>query len=332
MPHALSIASPSATTASSPAQAALPVAACEGAAAAVAAVLDRPDEALDYLEAKLAFDALVDPSLDGHRAREEVARLAEEGRRIAGAAPGEAGLLAALRTLIYRPGPWNGHRPFAYDHENFQSIRLKLIANYLRTRRGNCVSMPVLFLILAEKLGLDMTLATSPCHLYLRHRDASGRVVNLEATSGAEPARDVWIRQNFPISDRAVESGLYMRSLSRREGVALMAETVVHQLKSERRWEEAAAVCEAMLRHSPRDAFALANLGASCLNILRAEFVDKYRSVFLIPLPLRPRYALLQQKKDAAFTTAERLGWTPVQLLRAGLEGEAQMQQVERIL
>nr|MDP8994478.1 hypothetical protein [Pseudomonadota bacterium] len=66
MPHAF-IALPSDAAACSP-------------AAAVAAVLDRTDEALDYLDAKLAFDALVDPSLDGHRAREEVARLAEEGR------------------------------------------------------------------------------------------------------------------------------------------------------------------------------------------------------------------------------------------------------------
>jgi regulator of sirC expression with transglutaminase-like and TPR domain len=301
-----------------------------GPAATVAAVLDRPDDELAHLEAKLAFDAIVDPSLDREAARAEVERLAQEARRLAGAGAGSARRLAALRTVVYESGRWNGHRPFAYDYENFKSIPVKLLANYLTTRRGNCVSMPVLFLILAERLRLDMAFAFAPCHLYVRHRDELGRVTNLEPTSGAEPARDVWIRQNFPITDRAVESGLFMRSLSRREGVAAMAEPVVHHLKEQRRWAEAAAVCEVVLRHSPRDAFALCNLGAACGNVLRREFLDKYRNVFLIPLHLRARYSLLLQKNHAAFARVEALGWEPIQAPGAGPSGARNTERIMR--
>jgi regulator of sirC expression with transglutaminase-like and TPR domain len=253
-----------------------------------------------------------------------------EARRLAGAGAGSARTLSALRTVIYESGPWNGHHPFAYDHVNFKSIRLKLLANYLTARRGTCVSMPILFLILAERLGLDMAFAFAPCHLYVRHRDELGRITNLEPTSGAEPARDVWIRQNFPITDRAVESGLYMRSLSRREGVAAMAEPVVHHLKQQGRWNEAADVCGVILRHSPRDAFALGNLGAACGNILRSEFLEKYRSVFLIPLPLRARYSLLLQKNHAAYARAEALGWEPIQVIRAGPDGVREIERMKR--
>lgn len=299
-------------------------------AGTVAAVLDRTEAELDYLDAKLAFDAVVDPSADKDAARAEVERLAGEALGLCGAGAASARRLAALRTVIYESGPWNGHRPFRYDHNGFKAIRPKLLASYLSTRLGNCVSMPVLFLILAERLGLDVAFASAPCHLYVRHRDELGRVINLEPTSGAEPARDVWIRQNFRISDRAVESGLYMRSLPRREGIAAMAETVVHHLKEKRRWEEVVAVCEVVLRHSPRDIIALTNLGTACANILRAEFLDKYRSVFLIPVPLRARYSLLLHKNHEAFAKAEALGWEPIQELPPGPEGVREMERMKR--
>ena len=91
-----------------------------------------------------------------------------------------------------------------------------------------------------------------------------------------------------------------------------MAETVVHHLKEQGRWQEAAEVCEAILRHSPRDAMALSNLGAACANLVRIEFIERYRSPFLIPPPLRPRLALLGEKNRAASVAARALGWEPV--------------------
>jgi hypothetical protein len=70
-------------------------------------------------------------------------------------------------------------------------------------------------------------------HIFLRYSDEAGREINLEATSGALPARTAWYHQNLPMTDRAIESGLYMRTLTRREAVAHMASTVVDFLMSE---------------------------------------------------------------------------------------------------
>lgn len=44
---------------------------------------------------------------------------------------------------------------------------MKLLSRYLDSRRGDCVSMPILFLILADRLGLDVSLST--------RRNAAGR-------------------------------------------------------------------------------------------------------------------------------------------------------------
>ena len=172
-------------------------------------ILSVPDDQLDYARAKLAFDRIVDPSIDAAATLAEIGQLARTAEALAGAGVSPGQRLAALRRVIYESGAWNGGRPFSYDHADplGRNVRNKLISTYLATRRGNCVSMPILFLIVGERMGLNLALSTAPLHIFLRYADESGREINLEATSGALPARTLWYRQNLPMSDRAIESG-----------------------------------------------------------------------------------------------------------------------------
>lgn len=240
-------------------------------ASAVRNILSVPDAALDYDRAKLALDRLIDPAIDSATVMASIARMVTIARQMAGSSVDTDTTLKALRTLVYEAGPWNENRPFAYDHADplGQGISNKLLATYLATRRGNCVSMPILFLILADRLGIDMALATAPLHILLRHREDSGRVVNFEATSGAHPARGEWYRRNMPMTDRAIASGLYMRSLSRREGVALMATTVLDHLIEQGRFAQALQVSETILRHAPRDGYTMVRQASACGELIR---------------------------------------------------------------
>lgn len=278
---------------------------------AIKAVLDLPDAELDYARAKLAFDQLIDPSLNADAVLAELDGIAVAARKLAGPTPSDAAKLTALRRLIYEGGPWNDWRPFEYDHDRFKDLDLKLLHNYLATRRGNCVSMPILFLILADRLGLDVALARAPAHLFVRHHE-SGRITNLETTSGALPARDLWMCQTRHVSRRGIESGFYMRSLSRRQGVGAMAMTVVEYLMGQQRRQEAIAVAQLLARNDPTDAFSLAHQGQAHFEILKHEFLDKYRSALLIPPQFRAQYLLLLQRNHAAFNTAKELGWESI--------------------
>ena len=281
--------------------------------AAVRAVLSVGDAGLDYGRAKLAFDQLVNPVHAVADTMAQLDRLVDGAHQLAGPSASPDARLAALSRLLYVAGPWNDHRPFAYDHDDplGQRIGNKLLAVYLATRRGNCISMPALFLILADKLGLDVALATAPLHVFLRYRSEGGRVVNIEATNG-HPARDEWYRERMPMSDRAVESGLYLRSLTRREGVALMATTVLEHLVEQRRYGEALGVSEAILEHAPRDAYTMVKQGSVCAELIRSEFTGKYRTPALVPPPLRARYLMLVERNRSTFEAAEALGWEPV--------------------
>jgi hypothetical protein len=131
----------------------------------------------------------------------------------------------------------------------------------------------------------------------------------VEATSGGHFARDEWYRQNMPTSDRAIASGLYMRSLSRMESLAVMATTVVESLMDAGRNQEAVEVCDVILQHSPRDGFTMVKKGTAVARIMQAEFIDLYPSPAAIPQPLRPRYRMLAEQNRQSFEAAGALGW-----------------------
>lgn len=282
---------------------------------AVRAVLSTSDDELDYASAKVEFDSLIDPPHDTGNTLAVLGRMANEAERLAGSSPSPDARLGAVRRRLYVAGSWNDHRPFGYDHDDplGQRIGGKLLSTYLATRRGNCVSMPALFLILADRLGLDVAFATAPLHAFVRYRSESGRIINIETTSGGHPSRDEWYREQMPMSDRAIESGLYLRTLSKREGVALLATTVLEHLIEQRRLTEALGVSEVILKHAPRDAYTMVKQGSICGALIQSEVRGRYPDPATVPPPLRTRFATLAARNRAMFEAAEALGWEPVE-------------------
>lgn len=279
-------------------------------AAVVGRVLTLPDAGLDYVEAKLAFDAVVDPSGDAAWVRAEIDALATAARELTRGVGRPSVRLGAVRTVLHQSGPWNDGRPFAFDmaDPDGRRIRNKLLHNYLRTRRGQCVSMPVLFLILGERLGLNVALCAAPDHILVRYTDEAGRTHNIETTSGGHPARDEWICQQLRISERAIKSGIYLRTLTKREGIAMLAHTIVEQLREQGRIDEVVAVCEIILQHHPREINALLSLASAC-----GELVERWRAQHQIPFAARPEQVAyangLMERNARLFAAAEALGW-----------------------
>lgn len=284
-------------------------------AEAVREILNRPESRLDYLEVATTFDRLIDKSSNSTATRATVARLLDAARQMAGPKPNDAYKLAAVRQAIYVAGEWNHNRAFGYDLSDPFGGQpgSKLLSTYVRTRKGNCVSMPTLFLIVADRMGLKVGLGAAPLHLFVRYTDPAGMDHNLEATSGAHEARTEWYRQNLPMTDRAIASGIYMRTLSRRETVAAMATSVMDFLLAGRRYQEAIDVADAILAASPRDAYAMVKKGSAVAGLMQTEYHDLYPDPALVPAALVPRYRLLAEANEKAFREAEALGWTPVQ-------------------
>ena len=283
----------------------------KGATEIVRSVLSLPDGELDYARAKITFDRIIDPSVDVDATLSLLDSMTERVRELAAAATTVDAKLSALRNFLHEAGSWNDHRPFAYDQSDPLGRRMqnKLLHNYLATRLGQCVSMPALFMILAERLGLDIALALAPEHVFVRVQ-TSERPINIETTSGAHPARDAWYRQNFPITDRSVEAGVYLRSLSKREGIAVLACNVAEHLYKQGRFGAVTGVCNLILENHPTDVQVMVCLGSAYGKLLD-EFRQRYPSPWTTPPEMHGHAWKLMQQNMRLFEIAEGLGWVP---------------------
>lgn len=265
----------------------------------------------DLAEAKLSIDRMVDTAVNVQVGLAAIDRMAGEAHAMANGATGSAERLAALKRYVYEAGPWNEGKPFQYDladplGENPASRKL---IRYIETRRGNCVTMPILFLLLGERLGLKMTLAEAPLHLFVKYTDDDGKTWNLEATSGAGFTRDLWYRERLPMTDRAVANGVYLRALSREETVATMAAFLVEYHLAADDYEKAVAIADVILRHYPNSAYVLAKKGTAYHRMLQRDVAGKYTRMEDIPPDLRARADAWYGENTVAFDRAEALGW-----------------------
>jgi len=159
----------------------------------VRAMLQQPESKLDYAKIKLTIDSMIDPKLDVATGMKRIDDMIARIRSMLSATPSDKEKLTALTTYLYSPGQWNDYQPFRYDFNDPMGTKLsnKLLQNYIASRQGNCVSMPVLFIILGARLGLDLRGSTAPMHFFVKYTDLdSGTTYNLEATSGALPSKN----------------------------------------------------------------------------------------------------------------------------------------------
>jgi regulator of sirC expression with transglutaminase-like and TPR domain len=275
-------------------------------------LLATPENEVDLAKAKLELDKLVDPSINIQASLGQIEEMARTVRGMTTPDAPPLRRLAAVRRFLYVPGEWNQFRPYSYDKADpfGTNIREKLLSNYLKTRVGNCVSMPILMIVLGQRLGLHMALSKAPLHYFARYvNDATGKTYNLEATSGGLPARDEWYRQNLPMSDEAIRNGVYLKTLSNREAVAMMAQIVLEEFLAEKRFHEVVASSDLILSEHPHDVPALLAKGGAYAGLIDSEFRAKYPAPVDIPPELQPVYRSYLQANHELFSQAESLGW-----------------------
>lgn len=123
------------------------------------------------------------------------------------------------------------------------------------------------------------------------------------------PTRDVWYRENLPMSDMAVEQGLYLKTLTKRESIAHMATTVMEYLMVKGRYQEAITVGYAILDSYPRDGYTMVKMGTAAGEIMQRDFVQKYPRGSQWPLGEAAKFQHWQELNELTFRKATRLGW-----------------------
>lgn len=129
----------------------------------------------------------------------------------------------AVYTYMMDSTALNNYKPFTYDFTDFmgdEDWSKMFVTKLMKTRSGNCNSLPTYYKILCEEIGASASLALAPNHLYIKHIDEKGQWTNVELTNAGFP-RDQWIIKELGISVEAIRQGTYMSPLSPKESIAL---------------------------------------------------------------------------------------------------------------
>lgn len=272
-----------------------------------------PDDKIDFAQIKLAVDMMIAP--ESMNAAATIARLDEMAKEIRAMFPPKATnwqKLEALQAYLYQDGEWNKGKIFRYDLGGDplgKDITNKLIAKYIATRRGNCHSMPLLMVILGQKIGIDITMTTVPTHSFAMFRKDDGSYVNLEATNDAMMLPNDLYISKYEIPPLAVQNGLFLRPFEKREMVVFIASLYLNYVYNKKDYKTAHALIDLMLPYHPREPMLIAGKGGVYALELSERFAPKYKRAEDIPKHLKPEFDRILRENRAWFEKAEALGW-----------------------
>lgn len=277
------------------------------------AILEQPESSVDFARVKLSIDKMVDPTIDIKTNLKKIDSIVNQIKSMLTANATSTDKMLAIKKYLYEAGVWNNYVPYQYDFDDptgTTKIKNKLLPTYLVTKKGNCVSMPLLFIILGQRLGIDVTASTAPRHVLVKYTDSgTGQTYNLETTSGANPSRDVWYQQTMHVTDEALANQVYLQKLSKQESLAVMATVLAESHYDKQEYEKAMMISDVVLKYYKKDVDVMLMKGTLFYQLLAKNYIKKYPTSNLIPVPERPYYEFLSINNRYWFEKAESLGW-----------------------
>src|SRR6218665_1161411 len=124
----------------------------------------------------------------------------------------------AIIQQLYASSGTNINEQLNYDSEDFMGEldwSKMFVTKLLNTGKGQCHSLPLIYLILAEETKTNAWLAFAPEHSYIIFSDNSKRVFyNFETTNGNVVTND-WIMESGYVSTPAIRNRIYLDTLGK---------------------------------------------------------------------------------------------------------------------
>jgi regulator of sirC expression with transglutaminase-like and TPR domain len=211
----------------------------------------RDDDALPLFEAAASIAQDEYPDLDVQQVLGDVDQMLARVKR---RCPEDAGALQRLRVLnqfFFRDMGFGGNVNNYYDPDN------SYLNAVLRTRRGIPISLAVLWLELAQGLGLKARGVNFPGHFMIKINLPNGQVV-IDPFTGQSLSREdlserlePYKRRNGLVDDFDVPVGLYLQAASPREILARMLRNLKEIHRTQEDWLRLVSVLDRLIVLQP---------------------------------------------------------------------------------
>lgn len=169
---------------------------------------------IDIANAALTLAQEFYPALDVQAYSQRIDAFAAATTRLCRGSIDPLERIFALNTVLFKDGG------IQYDHDPAaRNTQTNYFLNgILDTRKGICVTMPLLYVAVAQRLGYPIFPVQVPDHEFVRYIDP--RLAprgNIETTSGGKYITDAEYIEDFGVSETGRRVGSYMRTLTYRE-------------------------------------------------------------------------------------------------------------------
>jgi hypothetical protein len=148
------------------------------------------------------------------------------------------------------------HLPYRYDFEDFrgeQDYRKMFVSKLLRTNTGQCHSMPLLYKLLADRLGVPAYISMAPNHTFISIKDERGSLYRYETTNG-HFTTDAFYMSTGYIKAGALKQRTYLDTLTLRENLASQVVDLAGGYEHHYGYDEFVKKCaDLALRYYPQD-------------------------------------------------------------------------------
>lgn len=122
------------------------------------------------------------------------------------------------------------HQPFGYDFEDYMGKTdwsKMFVTKLLDSGKGQCHSLPLLYLILAEQTSTKAWLSYAPEHSYIMFSDdAKQTFYNFETTNGNLVSID-WIMESGFVNTQSIRNRIYLDTLSKNQLISTLVADLV---------------------------------------------------------------------------------------------------------
>lgn len=145
--------------------------------------------------------------------------------------------IGLLNTYFFRPGWWNDSVTFTYDLDDLEAAKTEnqFLNGILATKKGSCVTMAMLYLVVADRLGWPIKPVRSARHFFCRYIEEGFTENNIEATCGGGYLSDQDYIDQVNIPEKAVKNGVYLRTLTKKEYIASILQNNVRYFEEKKR-------------------------------------------------------------------------------------------------
>ena len=116
------------------------------------------------------------------------------------------------------------HYPVKYNYEDYESkisYDSHFVTTLMQTNTGQCHSMPLYYLILAEAIGTEAYWSFSPRHSFVKIQDRKGNWHNIELTAKAMLSDTHYMNSSY-IKAEALQNKIYLEPMDKTDTIAEM--------------------------------------------------------------------------------------------------------------